>query len=143
MRIVYGEDEAIGRWVCARTAGQYLPGESRSIGMVNDDGSIVAGVLYDHYNGRSIAMHVAGEGGRWITRPLLRAAFAYPFRQLGVGKVLGFVDSTNAAARRLDEHLGFVLEATLRDAGPHGDLLLYSMTAEQCRFLGGPDGRNE
>lgn len=85
-------------------------------------------------------MHVAGEGGCWITRELLRAVFNYPFRQLGVNKVLGFVDSTNKEAIRLDEHLGFQLEAVIKDAGPQGSLLLYSMTAEQCRYLEKPSG---
>lgn len=109
--------------------------------MVGEDGNLYAGVLYDHYNGRSIAMHVAGDGGHWITRDLLRAAFRYPFNELMVRKILGLVDSTNLGARKLDEHLGFQLEAVLKDAGPQGDLLLYSMTAEQCRFLEKPHGR--
>lgn len=140
MRLLYGEPERVGRWVCARTGGQYVGGESQAIGVLDSNDSLVAGVLYDHFNGRSIAMHVAGEGGSWITRELLRAAFAYPFRQLGVNKVLGFVDSTNKEAQRLDEHLGFQLEAVLKDAGPQGDLLLYSMRAEQCRYLETPSG---
>jgi RimJ/RimL family protein N-acetyltransferase len=133
----------VGRWVCVRTGGQYIEGESTAIGVEDANGNLCAGVLYDHFNGRSIAMHVAGDGGQWITRELLRAAFAYPFKQLGVRKVIGMVDSTNREARRLDEHLGFKLEATIKDAGPQGSLLLYSMTAEQCRYLEKPDGRQE
>jgi RimJ/RimL family protein N-acetyltransferase len=91
--------------------------------------------LFDHYNGRSIAMHVAGEGN-WLNRSFLRACFGYVFRQLRVNKVIGLVDSGNESARRFDEHLGFRLEATITGAGMTGDLLIYTMTAAECRWLG-------
>lgn len=80
-------------------------------------------------------MHVAGEGKRWMTKEYLRVCFDYPLNQLKVKKILGLVDSTNMDARKFDEHLGFELEACIKGAGPKGDLLIYSMTAEQCRFL--------
>jgi RimJ/RimL family protein N-acetyltransferase len=134
MQILYGQDERVGRWVCARTGGQWMPGEGMAIGLERD-GDLVAGVMFDHYNGRSIAMHVAGAGMRWCTRAFRAAVFGYPFLQLKVAKVLGLVDSTNLQARRFDEHLGFRLEARIADAAPSGDLLIYSMTAAQCRHL--------
>ena len=143
MNLDYGATDEVGRFVCHRTGGTYEPGCSAAIGMRNDAGELVAGVLFDHYNGRSIAMHVAGDGGHWMTRQFLRASFRYPFRQLKVNKVIGFVDSANRAARKLDEHLGFIIEARLKDAGPQADLLLMSMTADQCRYLGDDLGTDE
>lgn len=143
MKLDYENTDEVGRWVCFRTGGVYEPGCSTAIGQRDDDGKLVGGVLFDHYNGRSIAMHVAGEGTHWVSRQLLRAAFEYPFRQLRVKKVLGLVDSTNRPARRFDEHLGFVLEARVRDAGPQGDLLIYSMTADRCRWIRGQNGEHD
>jgi RimJ/RimL family protein N-acetyltransferase len=134
--IVWDQPEHVGTWVCERTGGKYSSVDSAAIGLERN-GSLIAGVLFDHYNGRSIAMHVAADGPHWLNRAYLKACFAYPFIQLGVEKILGLVDSMNVAARRFDEHLGFVLEATIRDAAPHGDLLIYSMTADQCRFIRG------
>lgn len=80
-------------------------------------------------------MHVAGEGGHWMTRNFARVCFEYPFVKLGVKKILGFVDSDNEQARRYDERLGFVLEAVIKDASENGDLCVYSMTREQCRWI--------
>lgn len=134
MHIVYDEKQVVGAWVCERTGGVWSPADSEAIGLVRD-GLLVAGVLFDHFNGRSIAMHVAGHGMRWCTRAFLRACFGYAFVQLGVHKVLGLVDEANVRAQRLDEHLGFHLEARITDAAPGGDLLIYSMTAATCRFL--------
>lgn len=131
-RLVIGQDAIVGPWVCARTGGEYTGGVT--IGMARD-GVLIAGVLFDSWNGRSMAMHVAADGGGWLTREYLRAAFTYAFVQMKVAKLIGLVDETNAAARRFDEHLGFQLEARITDAAPKGDLLIYSMTPAQCRYL--------
>jgi len=92
-------------------------------------------VVYDHFNGRSICMHVAIE--KPVTRGYTRACFAYPFLQLGVEKVIGMVDSTNEDALRFDTKLGFTEEARIKDAGKYGDLVLLTMTRQQCRWIKG------
>lgn len=134
-RIAFGYERVLGDWIASRTGGTFVHGEARTIGLL-DNGEPIAGVLYDQYNGASIGMHVAAEpGARWMTREFLRVCFAYPFEQLGVRKIIGLVGSGNTRARAFDEHLGFVLEATLKEAHPDGDLLVYSMTRSQCRWL--------
>lgn len=125
----------MGRWVCERTGGSYSAVDSVAIGL-EEDGVLVAGVLYDHWNGKSIAMHVAGLGKKWLTREFLWYCFHYAFVQCGAAKVLGMVSSANEAALRFDRHLGFVHEATIKDACRDGDMVLMSMTPAQCRWLG-------
>lgn len=122
----------IGEWVCARTGGKFEASTSTAIGF-ETDGALTAGVLYDMFNGRSICMHVAIE--KPVTREFTRTCFDYPFNQLKVHKVLGLVDSTNAAALRFDKHLGFVEEARIEGAGKTGDLVILTMTRDQCRWI--------
>lgn len=133
--IVWDQPVRVGQWVCARTGGAFEPTVATAIGL-EQDGQLIAGVVFDNYTGRSIAMHVAGEGGHWMTRAYAKACFGYVFNQLKVGKVIGLVDSENHAARRYDEHLGFRLEATITGAGKTGDLLIYTMTPAECRWIG-------
>ena len=133
-RVIWDRPAEVGAWVCERLNSVFDPLTGTAIGQERD-GQIVGGVVYDNFRGASICMHVAGSDGHWMSREFLRAVFGYPFDQLGVKKVLGTVDSPNVAAQQFDEHLGFVLEATLRDAGRGGDLLIYSMTRAQCRHL--------
>jgi RimJ/RimL family protein N-acetyltransferase len=131
--IVTGEH--VCEWVAPRTGGQYYKGSGSGIGL-EKDGELIAGVLFDNYTGRSVQMHVAAiPGRRWMTKEYLRVCFDYPFRQLGVCKIIGIVDSTNEDALRFDRHLGFVEEAIIKDAGKHGDLHILSMTRQQCRFI--------
>lgn len=101
------------------------------------DGKLIAGVVYEGYNPHNIWMHVAAEpGGRWLTRQYLYACFAYPFVQLKVDKVRGYVNASNTDARRFDEHLGFRPEAVLSGAAPDGgDVILYVMEKKDCRYV--------
>jgi len=133
------DKDRIGPWVCERTGGTYDPSCSAAIGW-EVDGELVAGTLYDQFNGRSICMHVAAE--KPVTRTFTKVCFDYPFNQLGVQKIIGLVDSTNESALRFDHHLGFVEEGRIKDAGKYGDLVLLTMDRNSCRWIkGAVDGR--
>lgn len=132
--IVTGQDRRVAEWMAARMEHRHIPADVVCIGW-EKDGELVAGVGFDRYNGASICMHVAAEGRHWLTREYLWFCFWYPFEQLKVRKVLGLVPSTNAQAQRFDKHLGFAEECRITDAVPGGDLIVYSMTREQCRYL--------
>ena len=113
-----------------RSAGQ------QGIGL-QKDGRLIAGVIYDDYNGSNIWMHVAAEPGKqWLNREYLRACFAYPFIQLGVKRISGWVEASNTDARRFDEHLGFKQEAVLTGAARDGgDVIIYRMFKEECKYV--------
>lgn len=133
--IVVGKDDIVGPWVCARAGGDWTPGRGTTIGLASAQG-LLAGTLYEDFNGANVLMHVAAVSGRqWLCREFLWFCFYYPFVQLDCRRVTGIVPSTNLEARRFDEHLGFKLEATLKDAHPTGDLLVYVMHKEDCRWL--------
>lgn len=127
--------ERLGPWVAERTGGSYFKGSGQAIGL-HRNGELVAAVLYDSFNGRSVQMHVASDGSkRWMNKAFLLMAFDLPFNQWRVNKIIGLVDSTNAEAIAFDRHLGFVQEHVIDGAGPNADLVILSMTRQQCRFL--------
>lgn len=134
-RIITGHDDIFGPWLMSRVGGQWIPGRGSTIGLWEDGVGPVAACLYESCNGASVLGHLAGIGRKWMNREYLWFCFYYPFEQLRVNKILGLVESTNLEAQKLDEHLGFQLEATLKDAAPKGDLLIYSMTRDQCKWL--------
>lgn len=135
-QIIVGADSWVGPWVCERAGGVWTPGRGVAIGLATDTGELRAGVLFEDYNGANLLMHVAAVPGRtWLHREFLWYCFYYPFMENGCKRVTGIVPSTNLEARRFDEHLGFTLEATLKDAHPDGDLCVYVMRKEDCRWL--------
>lgn len=128
------DDEQVYRFLVSQGVDLARAADQQGIGLERD-GELVGGVLYEGFNGGNIWMHCAGVG-RWITKDLLKAAFAYPFVQLNVRNVWGWVDASNQKARRLDEHLGFTQQAILAEAAKDGgDVIIYRMTKEECRFL--------
>jgi RimJ/RimL family protein N-acetyltransferase len=126
---------------------RHLPGLARTEGMqaigLARNGSLVAGAIYEGWNGRNVWVHLAGEpGARWMTRRFLTAGFAYPFLVGGVDRISGYVDASNTAARRFDEHIGFKEEARLSGAAADGgDVIIYVMRRADCRFLGAGHGQ--
>lgn len=106
------------------------------------DGQLIAGVLYEGYNKVNIWMHVATTPGKRWTLEFLRYCFYYPFVELGCRRVSGWVEASNMQARRFDEHLGFRPEAVLHGAASDGgDVILYVMRREECRYVALPQER--
>jgi RimJ/RimL family protein N-acetyltransferase len=121
-------------WVAKRTHEYGNFGSATGIG-VQRNGELIAGVVYNEYNGANINMHVAAvEKSRWLSRTALQFFFGYPFNQLGVKRATALVGEGNTQSRRLVEGLGFRLEARLADAHPSGQLLVYVMRPEWCRW---------
>lgn len=133
--IVYNRPEVVA-FVSEKIYGKdRFPDDSPSIGVI-EDGEIVGGVVYSMFTGNGIMMNVASSNRRWLTRTFLRAAFAYPFRQLGCTRVSGLVRVDNVDAQRFDEHLGFVREGLIREGDDDGtDLIMYGMLRRECRWL--------
>ena len=122
----------MGEWVAARAGGKYQADAAQAIGL-EKDGKLIAGVIYERYNGESLWVHVAIEGR--LTPAYLKAIFHYPFVVCDVSKVIGTVTSDNVKARKFDENLGFTEEARIRNAAPDGDIIIYTMTRDNCRFI--------
>ncbi|MCK9988638.1 MAG: hypothetical protein AzoDbin1_05110 [Azoarcus sp.] len=135
-RIIVGKDNIVGPWVCSRIDGTWVPGRGSTIGLLHLEHGLIAGALYEDCNGANVLMHGAAvPGGAWLCREFLWFMFHYPFEQLAVRRITAVVPEGNAQARRFDEHLGFRLETRLKDAHPSGDLLIYEMRREDCRWL--------
>ena len=133
--IVHGPE--VVEWVSRHSEGSGRFDNAQGIGRVVD-GQLVGGAVFNDYTGPNICMHVASDGSRrWINRELLRVCFDYPFNQLGVDRITGIVGEGNEDARRFDENLGFELEARLKGAHKTGDLLVYVLWRDKCRFLRG------
>lgn len=111
-------------------------GGMKGVGLERD-GELVAGALYEGFNGHNVWVHLAGmPGRRWMTREFLEYGFHYPFNEMGVRRLSGYVNASNTDARRLNEHLGYQEEARLTGAAPDGgDVILYVMWRDACRFI--------
>lgn len=126
--------DAVLDWVAARTNEYGRFGNGAALGWERR-GRLVAGVVYADWNGPNVVCHIAAEGRNWLVREYLWTIFDYPFAQLKAKRITVCVGEGNNDSRRFVQHLGFEHEATLRLAHPSGDLIVYRMFREQCRWL--------
>jgi RimJ/RimL family protein N-acetyltransferase len=136
--IVPNQDERVAQWVAGRMPiFEFGSSPYTAIGLANETGALLAGVVYQNYTKTDIHMHTAAlPGKRWLCRAFLGEGFRYPFEQLGCARVTALVPGKNTVAQRFDEHLGFTLEGRVRKILPDGDdLIIYGMLREECRWL--------
>jgi RimJ/RimL family protein N-acetyltransferase len=97
-------------------------------------------VAMNGFLGKTCQIHVAmRDDFNFTPRKLLEAVFDYTFNTARREMLIGVVNSKNEAAMRYDKHLGFV--ESHRYAGMHddgGDLVIFTMTRAQCRYLKSP-----
>lgn len=138
--IIFGQQ--IVEWVAQRTGefGNY--GAATGIGVARN-GHIIAGVVFNEWNGVNVNQHVAASELNWMSRQLLWYCFDYPFNQLKVKRITAFMGQGNTAAIRLNTHLGFQYETRLKDAHPSGDVIIQVMRREDCRWLNLERPKNE
>jgi len=134
-RILIGQEDLYGPWIAQRLHMEWHPGRGSIIGLWQDGVGPIAACLFEGCNGASVMLHCVGEGRIWLNREFLWFCFYYPFEQLKVNKIISPVESENFDSRNFIENIGFSLEATLKDASPKGDLLIYTLGKDQCKWL--------
>jgi hypothetical protein len=128
------ELEAI-EWAKAILGIAQPTGFCRAFSAVNAEDDFVFVVVLSNFTNDGADMHTASFGnGKWATPDetikMFNAVFGYAFEHLKMMRITGLVAASNAKARKFDEHLGFVLEGTMRKALRGEDLCIYGFLAE-------------
>ena len=132
--MLIGDVDLVGNWVVDRTGSALPRSGATAIGLVRD-GKIVAGVLYEDFTQASIHISIAVDRGAVLSKDFVFAIFDYPFNQLGVDKMIAYVNTANKVSMKLTEHFGFVEEARVKGVFLDGDQVIYSITKDQCHLL--------
>jgi len=122
----------IGYWVANELDRGYFAERSNAIGLIRDN-EIVAGVIYENWNGRSIMCHIVIK--KRMTPEFVAAIFHYPFIVCGVEKIIVTIEDTNEKSVRVVKNMGFVEEGKVKDAHQFGDMLILTLSKSECRFL--------
>ena len=120
-------------WVAKQTNEFGNFGAATGVGWKRN-GEIVAGVAYSDFNGVNCSAHIAITGA--MSREFLWTIFDYPFKQLKVNRVTCLIGEGNQKSRNLCLKLGFEEEARLLSAHPTGDIIVYRMRREECKWFG-------
>jgi len=132
-RLVFGDDICVANW-CRERLPNFLGWNGHYVAIGYERGGTLKGaIVFTQYSGSNIVIACALEAP--LTRRFLRAIFYYPFLQLGCRRVTALIDEDNARSRRLVESAGFELEGRMRQATLQGDVLIYGLLKEHCKWL--------
>ncbi len=134
MKRIVTNDSRVLEFISSGTGERIHDRDRVAIGL-EQDGRLIAGVSYYDFNGRSITASIYGIGSRWLNREFLWFMFYYPFEQAGVERITTTIEKDNEKSHNLTKRLGFTHEATLQRAGRSGDLHVYRMFREDCKWL--------
>lgn len=134
--ILANKDELVGEWVRKHIPRFEFSSPYTAIGLMNEAGIILAGVVYENYTNYDVHVHIAAiQGKRWMSKRWLGEVFRYPFEQLKVQRITALVPASNAESEEFTRHLGFKKEGRVREMLGDDDLLVYGMLKRECRFL--------
>ena len=128
-RIVMGDK--VGHWVAGKAGGKYFPASSAALGLVSS--KIHAGATFDFYNGANIQLTLAVEDS--LSKRFLKAIADYCFNHCKVKRITVIISEKNVKSVSLTKKAGFEYECTLKDGHPDGDMLVFRMFKEDCRWL--------
>lgn len=133
-QLVFDQKERIGQWVAGEI--DYTAGLTGYYAMgVEQDGEIVAGILFHQFNGSNAWAHIACRKPSRAFVELLKHGYQYAFTHCGLRRLTGAVVDSNQKALKLDLHMGWQEEFVMKQAGVGGeDLHILVLWPENFRY---------
>lgn len=127
-------DQRVVEFVEARIGGNF--DKCVPVGWEDENGHVVAGAVFERFNGRNVFFHGAAETGKLYSRVFLAAIAHTAFVQLGAQRITTVTQSSNVAALNWDRVFGFTEEARLKQAAHDGsDSVYLVLWRKDCRWL--------
>lgn len=113
----------------------FEPIKSRCIANLGSDGTILGVVVFDRFSRWNVELNVASVSPTFLSRQLIKATFNYIFNKCGMIRVTTVTNEDNVKSLKMQDGLGFVREATLRNAYGEKDGIVMRMLRHECRWL--------
>jgi len=136
MRLLYGHDAEVEKFVASLVPG--CPdgfGASRSIGIIDKDGYLVAGWAFHGWDPRAGTIEFSGASTtpRWMTRKILHELFSYAFDGVGCQMLVTRNSINNKRLHKQLRDFGFTRLDFPRLFGRHEDGVVWSLTDDAWR----------
>lgn len=132
--MIVSDPSQVVPWVADKVESWFAPQGVAALGW-ECDGVLTSGVVYDHFTGVSITATIALEPKTTLSRMFLWAIFDYPFNQLGVKKILAYVEESNSKSLTILNRMGFEQEGRIEGVYQGGAMLILTLTKNTCVWL--------
>jgi hypothetical protein len=139
VRLIYGRNDEVAAFVARLIPWCSERGfnEPTAIGVASGD-KLIGGFVFTDWSPEFgvIELTFAGTDKRWLTRPVLFAAFSYVFDQLGCQMACSRTPASLKHAVRITKAYGFKQVTVPRLFGRDNDGIISTLTAEDWRANG-------
>lgn len=135
MKIVMEQNKAFLDYANEILHVRFDPAQSITIASVTEDNQIMGVVVYTRFTPFGCELSVASTTPKFLTRAFLRVVFGYPFKQCGMVRISAVIEDGNINAIDMDERLGFIREAILKQWYGDKDGILLRMTKDECKWI--------
>lgn len=141
-RLLYQHDAEVIHWVCEhiphlRERVPYFDkggvlGPAVGIGVLDDAGALIAGVVFHGYDPfvKAVEVSCASSTRMWAKPAVVREILRYPFEQLQLIRVSAATPKRSTSPRRFLENLGFRREGSIRRGFGDDSAIIYGLLAE-------------
>jgi hypothetical protein len=127
--VVVDRKDLIGAWVAAKVGQTGSWGDFYALGVMRGS-TILAGIVFNNYNGANATCHIAIDKPGKATIKLLQAAYDYAFNKCKLKRLTGMVPTNEPHIIEFDKHLGWQEEFVMKDGAPGADMMVLVMTPE-------------
>ena len=137
LRYVYGHDDIVADFVAQLiplVRGRGFPAKRRAIGVLDDEGKLIAGFVYYSWNTQAQTIEMAGAalpGARFFTRETLWRMFEYPLVQCDCQMLMMRVEAENDRLLAQLARGGFMFVTIPRLYGRGKDGVIAMLTREE------------
>lgn len=132
-RLIFDDKERVGEWVAKEVEQRCEWGSFYAMG-AETDGQLTSGVVFNNFNETNATCHIAVSKPNKLFLELLDHAFLYAFKTCGLRRLTGFVEADNSKALKLDNHIGFIEEGVMKEAGSKGqDMIMLVLWPQNYR----------
>jgi RimJ/RimL family protein N-acetyltransferase len=136
VKLLYGHDADVENFVSSLIPNtQNGFGPCRAIGVIDADGALVGGMIYNNYDPESgvIEMSGAAINKRWLNKKTLHGLFAYPFDGLHCQMVMMRNSADDKPLHRMLSNYGFSRWDIPRFLGREKNGVLWALTDDDWR----------
>ena len=135
MRLIDKDPNRVGAWTMPRCSGEWFPGRGVAIGLEASRGNLVAGCVFEQYNGTNMFIHGASRPHS-LSEEFLHVCFHFCFVENHCRRISCVVDESNTTCQRFVQRVGWSEDVRLKGAGlKGGDLIIYKMLPQDCKWL--------
>jgi RimJ/RimL family protein N-acetyltransferase len=140
MTLVIDDPKRVGAWVAERAHADGFNGDYQAIGKTDENGNLVAGLVFFFYRGHSVEIALRLDKPRYVSPKIYRYCLHFMFIECGCRRVYALIVDGHRKTERLLAGMNFQKEgvapkAIRKSDGQFVDGAHWALLRENCTMI--------